>query len=203
MGGKIDYFDYCNSDLMSMIKIENMLKQLGYESTLPYYYRNRDTQPWFKLENDKQLMSFLNTNYGKRSISIYVESNIKDDPIPSQVEVVVDLTPTEHIHVDVLLDPTYSLVHYSIALEMPVEIDDESIREENNGSDVGSDEETELKHFNDSEYEEDDKMFDDNVDLDVEWGGFREKLKELDERGSDDEYPAFDDLRSIDDSSDE
>lgn len=99
---------------------------------------------------------------------------------------------------------------YGVQVEVPVEVDvgsDVGIEVEN--SDVGSDESTEPEHFTDSEYEEDDKMFNENVDSNAKWGGVREKSKELgetracDEIGSDDEYLASDDLKSVDDSFDE
>lgn len=46
-GGIIDYFDYCNMDLMSILEIEDMLEQLGYDGTVDSYYKmGESTATW-------------------------------------------------------------------------------------------------------------------------------------------------------------
>lgn len=83
-----------------------------------------------------------------------------------------------------------------------IEVDDDG---SGSGGDCGSDSSSSLSHFSDSEYEEDDRLFDENIDIDAEWGRLKEKYKEVvrehldeggncDEGNEENEYPLSDEL---------
>ena len=123
-----------------------------------------------KIIDNKQLNSFLNTNYSKRSISIFVESIVENDPMPSQVDVVVDPTYSLNVPVDVVVNPTPSVnVQVDVVVDpipsSPVEV---PVKQSSNHGcmeeDCDSGESTELENFFNSDYEEDDRLFDENMD---------------------------------------
>ena len=42
MGDKLDCIDNCDSNLMSLIKLDDIMKHLGYKDCLGYYYANKN-----------------------------------------------------------------------------------------------------------------------------------------------------------------
>ncbi|KAM7509364.1 hypothetical protein LguiA_019817 [Lonicera macranthoides] len=75
--------------------------------------------------------------------------------------------------------------------------------EEINKETEDSDASTELESFHGSEYEENDQLFDENVDKDVEWGRLHKEGANGVEEQCNDTYPLSNDLQSISNSSDE
>ena len=61
MNGKINFFDYCNVDLIYLLEFEDMVKVLGYTGKFDYYCDAEDGN-LKKLENDIELMNFLGTS---------------------------------------------------------------------------------------------------------------------------------------------
>lgn len=84
-------------------------------------------------------MSFLSSNYSKKSIYIYVECSVQNDPTPSDFDVVVEPTSSTFIvPVDVVVvHPTPSL-----PVEVPVQLIHEGIEEDSDGGEF-----TELSNF--------------------------------------------------------
>lgn len=36
--GKVDFFDFCDKDFMSLLKVDNMVKDLGYENVFMSFH---------------------------------------------------------------------------------------------------------------------------------------------------------------------
>ena len=182
VGGRVNFFYYCNIDLMSLLEIEDMVESLGYSGKQDFYYIGGDSC-WYKMETDGKLMNMLATVLTPlgRVVSIYVEHLYVPNVIKSQVgscdvrTLNEPLTnepnePFDSLH-NVPLEPFQQFEAFET-----VEVDIDS---ENGGSDSDSDKSTDLEYFCESDYdiEEDDALFDANTDYGVEWGGLRDKKR--------------------------
>ena len=57
---KVDYYDYYNLDLMSLLEIGDMLEKLGYVGHLDSFVRMWRSD-WVKIVSDSQLFNLLST----------------------------------------------------------------------------------------------------------------------------------------------
>ncbi|BFG24105.1 hypothetical protein CerSpe_103790 [Prunus speciosa] len=76
VNGSVDWFDYCDKDRMSMIEIDGMVKELGYEGIINYWYNipgGHFDGGLVKLSEDADILDMLTFVPDNRLINIFLE----------------------------------------------------------------------------------------------------------------------------------
>ncbi|CAK9133844.1 unnamed protein product, partial [Ilex paraguariensis] len=84
--GRWNHFDMCHADQISLIELNNMLKDVGvgYFENTKYYHRA--SKGWRVLKNDQQVMELEKWANSNRVVDLYVEHNKTCILNPSQAE---------------------------------------------------------------------------------------------------------------------
>lgn len=72
MGGKVDYVDHCDKDLMSLIELDHMLFQLGYKDCMGYYYANTNGELVWCL-TDENVLEMCSSLSKDREVEVFVK----------------------------------------------------------------------------------------------------------------------------------
>ncbi|BFG42013.1 hypothetical protein CerSpe_282870 [Prunus speciosa] len=76
VNGSVDWFDYCDKDRMSMTEIDGMVKELGYEGIINYWYNIPGGHFYgglVKLSEDADVLDMLTFVPDTRLINIFLE----------------------------------------------------------------------------------------------------------------------------------
>ena len=204
VSGTVSYIDYCHSDEMSLIELELIGSELGCLQTPVYMYKVNGFDLEVGLVEIKTYIDALNLNK-------FVDEH-------GIVDMYMKLTSTEAIEVETNIEEVEG------AESEEGDESEEGSTSENSDSSFGASDPDFNESFN-VESDEDDNMFYENVDHEMEWVGgeiYREnekrkmvreeRVNEGNDKGkmvqirdsSETDYPQSNDLRSIiDDSSDE
>ncbi|KAL3849414.1 hypothetical protein ACJIZ3_011296 [Penstemon smallii] len=214
LSGGVSYFDYCTEDEMSMIEINEMAKQINLKNVIGFYYSKRginDCNDLVLMQHDSDAMNLVNFVDQTRVIAVYVEHKdldaISSQYVETSIEGSMDNLPnideplgyvgdiddiSEHSNEELGyptdMNPTQDFDMHAI-LKDPLDVVDSLMDTNDSGGSDGQSVGDDSHHSDflvDSEFEsDDDRLFDDNVDSDVEWGGLSkssEQNKEQDRR---------------------
>ncbi|GMP78444.1 hypothetical protein CsSME_00034366 [Camellia sinensis var. sinensis] len=183
-GGLKSYFDFCNSDEISLVELDNMAKEVGCTGCNIYCYKLNYCVGLELINTDEYVMRLETLVDGKGVVEVYVGCLGMDGIIGSSAKrsqrkgVLVDIQVTEEEDNDDY-DP--------------------------NPLDSSSSDESEKYEDSDYGFSDDDALYEANVDKELEFAsvgssknGMAEAVDDLQSLGS-----SFDELRSIDSSSDE
>ncbi|KAG5520786.1 hypothetical protein RHGRI_033384 [Rhododendron griersonianum] len=200
VGGTVSFIDYCDNDRISRTELHAMCKEVGYVEELDLFYKVCGLdEKWFfkKIQTDNDVTSMVESLQNDL-VEVYIEdSNLESPAIVEQTANVdvedglldIDISNWEWDG-GVFLQDTHTVVDLAThipsttpnpppANEPPPTTKRRQARRRKVYHD--SDFETDNEVFIDSDYnlsEDDDALFDENVDEDVEWCGVRKKKRD-------------------------
>ncbi|KAI8572143.1 hypothetical protein RHMOL_Rhmol01G0175700 [Rhododendron molle] len=155
VGGKVAFFDWVDTDYMGMIELKDMVKELNLFGSMTYQYKvpARDLYHGFRhLEDDSDCIEMVKWVKLSKTIEVYIENHCNFS------------NENQHLSTAIVIS------------EVDGDGDGDGDVNQGDGDDDythSGDDTTDLEEFVDSEADEseDDRLFDINVDKNVEWGG--------------------------------
>ncbi|XP_058204674.1 uncharacterized protein LOC131318741 [Rhododendron vialii] len=201
VGGTVSYIDYCDNDRISRTELHAMCKEVGCGEEVDLFYKvsGLDEKWFFKMiQTDSDVTSMVGS-LKNDLVEVYIgDSNLEGPTIVEQTAHVdvedglLDIdTSNWELDGGVFLQDTHTVV--DLATHIPSTTPNPPPTNEPPPSTTrklarrrkvyhDSDSETDNEVFIDSDYdltEDDDALFDENVDEDVEWCGVRKKRRDV------------------------
>lgn len=189
VGGRVNFFDYCDADLMGLLEFEDMVETLGYIGSKQEIYSTDEDGSFFKLESDGDLLKLLGGPVLRNMYTFYVVHLY----VPQPTEIDVSQVPGTQGPNTQPIDDFYNFEPFDqekrgadnkgttdedplIDVEVDKGFDAEECEfvefdsQDDDESDATSDD---LEYFPEADYEveEDRLLFDSKIDDSVEWGG--------------------------------
>ena len=73
VGGKIDSYDFCNVDLMSLLEIHDMVRSLGHKDDITFFVYQIYDGKWIEIDSDKEVMGMCNRLPSNMVCTIYID----------------------------------------------------------------------------------------------------------------------------------
>ncbi|RXI02320.1 hypothetical protein DVH24_026850 [Malus domestica] len=90
VGGKMDFFDYCDKDFMSLLEVGNMVEELGYGNIfISYQYRipGMEIQNGLKpLMTDSDVINMCKFVPNHTVIDVYIEKITPEECVPQEMK---------------------------------------------------------------------------------------------------------------------
>ncbi|CAK9143466.1 unnamed protein product [Ilex paraguariensis] len=71
--GRWNHFDMCHADQLSLVELNNMLKDVGVDYSENTKYYHKASKGWGELENDQQIMELKKWKNSNRVVDLYVK----------------------------------------------------------------------------------------------------------------------------------
>ncbi|KAG8369567.1 hypothetical protein BUALT_Bualt14G0026800 [Buddleja alternifolia] len=171
--GQVSFFDFCEPSEMSLSAIYDMARQIGQVEGVVFYFSLKGPDDCSDLEclihdcDARNLFAVVNR---ERVVGVYIEYAEMGGDFLSHLESNQPLSPQSKTFVDGSNEENY----------MSNMIEEENLTNSDSSNDTNAEEEDPefSDGFQESDYDEDDILYDENIDDEVEWVGIWDKVEQ-------------------------